>query len=481
MLEREEIGRVLRMLKDGKAAGLDEIPGEAWKYGGEKVEEWIWKFCSRIWNGEEWSRNWSEGAIVKRGEGEKVKDYRGVTLMPTLYKVYMAALGERLKEDIEEKKILPANQTGFRKRMGTIDNIYVLNYLVNTGLGRKKGKVIAMFVDLKAAFDSVDGGVLMEAMRQSGVRGGLIERVVEMWRETKSRVRVGGEAGEGFWTARSVRQGCPLSPLLFNLLIADLEEEMGKVKWGGIELRGRKVYSLAYADDIVLLAEEEDEMRSMIVRLEGYLERKKLELNPEKTKIMRFRKRGGRMRKMDWKWRGRVIEVVREFKYLGYTLQKNGGQEAHIKERVRKAAAIMRQVWEIGKRRYGKDWGRRLWLFDRLVWTVMGYGVEVWGWGERERMERLEERYLRWLLGVDRRTPRYLVREELQRERLGERAGRRAWGFEKRLEKGKGNELARMCWEEIRGRGGRGDDLRLGGGEERVLRNKRVDIGGSGS
>jgi len=69
---------------------------------------------------------------------------------------------------------------------------------------------------------------------------------------------------------------------------------------------------------------------------------------------------------------------------------------------------------------------------------VLGYGVEMWGWREREGMEKLEERYLRWVLDVDRGTPGYLVREELQREKLRGRAGRRAWGFEKRLEEGKG-------------------------------------------
>src|SRR5436190_13640875 len=112
----------------------------------------------------------------------------------------------------------------------------------------------------------------------------------------------------------------------------------------------------------------------------------------------------------------------------------------------------MGQVWGIGKRRFGKDWGRRLWLFDKLDWTVMSYGVEIWGWREREGMEKLEERYLRWVLGVDGRTPGYMVREELQREKLRTRAGKRAWGFEKRMEEGRGGELARECWREMRER-----------------------------
>jgi len=59
-------------------------------------------------------------------------------------------------------------------------------------------------------------------------------------------------------------------------------------------LRERKIYSLAYADDLILLAEKEEEMRSMIERLEGYLDRKKLEMNVGKTKIMRCRRRDGR-------------------------------------------------------------------------------------------------------------------------------------------------------------------------------------------
>lgn len=79
-----------------------------------------------------------------------------------------------------------------------------------------------------------------------------------------------------------MRQGCPLSPLLFNMLIADIEKELGEVKWGGIKIEEDKIHSLLYADDMVLLAENEGSMRSMIGRVENYLERKGLKLNTEK-------------------------------------------------------------------------------------------------------------------------------------------------------------------------------------------------------
>lgn len=105
-------------------------------------------------------------------------------------------------------------------------------------MNRKGGKLIALFIDFKAAFDSVDREVLMRALEERGIKKGLTDRVEEILRETKSRVRVGREVGESFWTALGVRQRCPLSPILFKLMMADLEEEMGKVRQGGIKIRG---------------------------------------------------------------------------------------------------------------------------------------------------------------------------------------------------------------------------------------------------
>lgn len=105
-----------------------------------------------------------------------------------------------------------------------------------------------------------------------------------------------------------------------------------------------RVYTLAYADDIVLLAEGANEMRSMLERLERYLNKKKLELNADKTKIMTFRKGRGTLSKRHWRWKGKKMEEVKKIKYLGYTLQRNGGQEAHVRERRKKTVAVRMNV-----------------------------------------------------------------------------------------------------------------------------------------
>lgn len=68
---------------------------------------------------------------------------------------------------------------------------------------------------------------------------------------------------------------------------------------------------------------------------------------------------------------------MKSFTYLGYTVQKMGDRKFYIRERHRKGMAVIKQVWGMGKRRFGADWGKRIWLFDKLVWAVVRYGVEV--------------------------------------------------------------------------------------------------------
>lgn len=99
--------------------------------------------------------------------------------------------------------------------MGTIDNIYVLNYVVNRQL-RKQGRFV-LFVDLKAAFDSVHRRILTVTMKGRGIKEGISERVVELLRETMNRVRVEGETGGNFLTTKGVRE-LSIEPITFQSL-----------------------------------------------------------------------------------------------------------------------------------------------------------------------------------------------------------------------------------------------------------------------
>ena len=244
-------------------------------------------------------------SFIKERREKKVEDYRGITLMPVSYKIYVEVLRKRLEDQVEEKGSIPHNQTGFRKGMGTVDNIYVLNYLVNRNLNQKKGKLIALFVDFKAAFDSVNGSMLWQAVKEREVDEELLDRIKEVFTETKTRVRIREEKGEEFWTDRGLRQRCPLSPLLFSILLADLEEKMGKKGMGGVILGNKRIYSLTYADDVVLLADDEGGMNLLMKRFEEYVREKDLMVNVPKTKVVYFRKRKNDV-KYGWKLNGKV-------------------------------------------------------------------------------------------------------------------------------------------------------------------------------
>jgi len=143
-------------------------------------------------------------------------------------------VAERLSEEIERKGSLPETQAGFRKGRRTMDNVKILQQVINKEISNKRGEIYGFFTDLKAAFDKVDRKILWRAMKDRSIRRGLIERVKEIYEQTKNAVRVHGNTKNWFGTRKGVRQGCPLSPLLFVLVIADVEEDMKKGQVGGV-------------------------------------------------------------------------------------------------------------------------------------------------------------------------------------------------------------------------------------------------------
>ncbi|KYN26650.1 hypothetical protein ALC57_03980 [Trachymyrmex cornetzi] len=129
----------------------------------------------------------------------------------------------------------------------------------------------------------------------------------------------------------------------------------------------------------------------------------------------------------------------REYKELCGNKKKEENERCERKVEGAKNEGL---VWEIVNRER-----KKVWLFDALIWAMVSCGVEIWGWKERGgRMERLKDRYLRWVEGG---TLGYMIREEIQRGNLRGRAGKRAWAFEERLKGEGGKLLARLCLDEM--------------------------------
>lgn len=142
------------------------------------------------------------------------------------------------------------------------------------------------------------------------------------------------------------------------------------------------------------------------------------------------------------------MEEVKEFRHLGYILQKNSGNELQVRDRVKKANVMMKWVWGFGERKLKKDWGWRVKLFDALVKCVLVYGVEIWGYREWREMEGVGGRYIRWMLGVDWNTPGYIVREEGKRNKMRIETGIRAMRYEETIRAGMRGEILKECINE---------------------------------
>lgn len=95
-------------------------------------------------------------------------------------------------------------------------------------------------------------------------------------------VKIGNNFTREFWTKVGVKQGCALSPTLFSIYINEIEEVLAKGRSGGIKMGGDRLWSLAYADDLVLLAENREGMEAMMKSLGRFLKNRKLKLNTEK-------------------------------------------------------------------------------------------------------------------------------------------------------------------------------------------------------
>jgi sorting nexin-29 len=396
----DEVKKALSELKNSKAAGKDEIPVELLKHGSEQLHQSIHRVLLRIWQDEEVPTSWLDGLICpiyKKGHRLECANYRGITLLNSAYKILSRILFNRLRP--LEESFVGEYQAGFREGRSTTDQMFSLRMILDK-FREYNLQTHHLFIDFKAAYDSVKRNELWQIMLEHGFPAKLIRLIRATLDGSKSSVRIADEVSTSFVTLDGLKQGDALSNLLFNIALEGAIRRSGVQRNGTIITRSHML--LGFADDIDIIGIDRRAVEEAFVPLKKETARIGLTINSTKTKYMVAGRDKGRSSGFGAEVviDGDVFEVVEEFVYLGTLVTCDNDVSREVKRRI---AAANRAFYGLRNQLRSRNLqtSTKFALYKTLILPVALYGHEAWTLKEvdRKAFGVFERKVLRTILG----------------------------------------------------------------------------------
>ncbi|XP_028649227.2 LOW QUALITY PROTEIN: uncharacterized protein LOC114645554 [Erpetoichthys calabaricus] len=372
---REEIRKAITLMKNGKAAGPDDIPAEALKADLEASVEMLYPLFEKIWEEEEIPTDWKEGYLVKlpkKGDLSNCNNYRGITLLSVPGKVFNWILLERMKDIVDPQ--LRDEQAGFRQNRSCTDQIATLHIIVEQSLEWNTPVLYINFVDYEKAFDSVDRGTLWKLLQHYGIPAKVVNLIKSSYEGITCRVIHGGQLTNSFQVKMGVRQECLLSPFLFLIAIDWIMKTSTSERRNGIQWTlWSQLEDLEFADDLALLSHSQQQIQEKTNVLAATSSQVGLNIHTEKTKIIKINSSSNNPVILN----GSSLEEIQSFTYLGSIIDQQGGTDTDVKARIGKARAAFIQLKNIWASRE-LTLTTKIRLFNTNVKSVLLYGAETW-------------------------------------------------------------------------------------------------------
>ena len=400
-----EILKATNALKSGKSPGYDEILNEYIKSTKLAFMPLYIKLFNIIFDTGILPDVWLEGKIrpiyKNKGSHFDPENYRPITILSCLGKLFTAILNNRLTKYLELHGTLDENQAGFRQGYSTTDHIFTLNSLLELFKYHKK-TLFCTFIDFSKAFDTVWRTGLWGKLLSNSINGKMLHIIHNMYQGIKSSVTVNGENSTFFACDCGVRQGENLSPILFSLYLNDLEHFLLHKDLKGITIDitnneimiYMRLFTLLYADDTVLMADSAEDMQNCLNEFASYCRSWKLKINTEKTKIVIFGGSKKLNKRFKFKIEDMIIEVVDRYKYLGVIFSESGSflnARNHIVQQAKKAMIFL----YIRIKNLDLPFDLQLKLFDHTILPILTYASEVWGFENLDMIEKVHNDFLR--------------------------------------------------------------------------------------
>ena len=355
----EPILAVLSELTNGKACGLDGIPPEWFKWlprAPETVEDYVPPENSQNYAYQAVAKalilvcqqttipaSWQTAEIVsilKTGDPTKPENYRGIALIPVGLKILCSVLIKGFNKALRERNILIQEQGGFRSREECVAQTASLLDICTKRRTRGQDTYLA-FIDFKKAYDMVPHEALFAKLQWAGFCGTFIDFLRALYQSSKMAPRGTSTAVP---VERGLRQGCPMSPSLFNFFINDIFEEIEGFKPPGVrvpsdsieELRCR---GLLFADDVLLFAESAEDLKASLAHVERWAQRWGMECGVRKCAVMLVSTTSS----VDpvafmtdlgpWRLHNQDVPIVNQYRYLGYEFTSDLEPTVHMATR----------------------------------------------------------------------------------------------------------------------------------------------------
>jgi hypothetical protein len=404
-ISEHEVMMAISKLDNGVASGSDGLPAELLRYaqtpgnGSREQQAFmaIVKSLTQAFNcmfeHAKFPEQWGLAVLTlihKGGSAEDWNNYRPIAVMPVLAKLYAMVLNTRLVEWSESNNVRHPAQSGFRPGYSTSFSIFVLRHLIDVSRANTSA-LFTCFVDFKKAYDSVSRTLLWQRLFEKGIQGRMLFAIMSMYENVRFTIRGLHEVCEPFPVTIGVRQGCPMSPVLFGIYIEKFAEQLDHVGMThGPSIDGQPVPVLLYADDMVLLSKSHAGLQRLLHELELFCDQSKMSVNLAKTGIVVFETTAVARKsyaaktwqgtKGGWTFQGNDVPVVPGYQYLGLSLFHDKPVEACLvglaAKGARAASFLRSKMVELDA---GWDTRMTISLCRSLIMPCLMYGCDVWG------------------------------------------------------------------------------------------------------
>ena len=319
--------------------------------------------------------------IFKKNDKNKCENYRPISLLPNIRKLYERAMHSRVYDYFEKFNLLYESQFGFRKKHSTNHAILSIVEDIHHNLDNNN-LVCGVFIDLEKAFDTVNHDILIKKLDFYGIRGISNKWFKSYLSNRKQRVKYKNTLSKNLPITCGVPQGSILGPLLFLIYINDMNKAI------------KNSSTFHFADDTYLKfsCSCERQLRKTMNKdlqdLFTWLCANRLSLNVAKTEFIIFKPpRKSLNNRVTLKLNGKTLYESKKIKYLGLIVDDRLSWKFHINELCKKLGRVIGIIYRLKKTNCPKS--VLLCIYSSLFQSQLCYGIMAWGSASKNLIEKL--------------------------------------------------------------------------------------------